>query len=153
MEESINKNLSAVINEQFGTGKWKTIDQSVLSLAFLGDCVFDLVIRSVVLTHDGGTNKFLHKKCTSVVNAAAQARLIEAIEPELTPEENAIFHRGRNAKSGSSAKNASIADYRKATGLETLIGYLYLEGDYDRLVYLIKTGLNKTGKLIDEIDQ
>lgn len=144
MEESVN--IAAVIDEKFGTGKWsgKEDQISALSLAYIGDCIYDLVIRSVMLTHEGGSNKNLHKKCTAIVNAAAQARVIEAIEDELDEEEKAMFHHGRNAKSGSSAKNASIADYRKATGLETLVGYLYLKGRYDRLVTLIKMGLDRT---------
>lgn len=140
MEESI----TAAIREQFGEGKWKTNAQSALSLAFMGDCVFDLVIRTVLTTHDGGTNKSLHKKCTAIVKAGTQAEIIDAIEADLTDDERAAYHHGRNAKSSSSAKNASIVEYRKATGFEALIGYLYLEGRYDRLVYLVKLGLEKT---------
>lgn len=140
-----NENITEAIYAAFGHGKWKTSGLSALALAYIGDCVFDLVIRTVLTTHEGGTNKNLHKKSISMVNAATQARMIESLEDILTEEENAVFHRGRNAKSGSSAKNASITDYRKATGLEALVGYLYLEGRYNRIVELIKNGLERTG--------
>jgi len=146
--ESVNNaDLADIITAQFGEGKWQTGNLGALSLAYIGDCIYDLIIRSVVTTHEGGTNKNLHKSCVKLVNAAAQARLIEAIEADLTEEENAVFHRGRNAKSSSSSKNASIVDYRKATGLEALVGYLYLEKRYERLVELMKLGLDRTGLL------
>lgn len=155
MEESIiisseEENITAAIYEAFGRGKWKTSALPALSLAYIGDCVFDLVIRTVLTTHEGGTNKNLHRKSIKMVNAATQARMIESLEDVLTEEENAVFHRGRNSKSGSSAKNASITDYRKATGLEALVGYLYLEGRYNRLVELIKIGLERTGAIETE---
>lgn len=147
MEEGMKEeNLTSAIEECFGAGTHKTISQSALTLAFVGDCVFDLVIRTVLATHEGGSNKMLHRKATSIVNAASQARMIEIIEESLTQEELAAFHHGRNAKSSSSAKNASIADYRKATGFESLIGYLYLEGKYERLVELIKQGMDGVWK-------
>ena len=158
MEESIKnisetaetceeENITSAIYNAFGKGSWKTSALSALSLAYMGDCIYDLVIRTILTTHEGGTNKNLHKKSISMVNAATQARMIEALEDVLTDEENAVFHRGRNAKSGSSAKNASITDYRKATGLEALVGYLYLEGRYNRLVELIKLGLERIGAI------
>ena len=77
------------------------------------------------------------------MKAQAQAAMIEALEPELTEEELAIYKRGRNAKSYTSAKNASILDYRKATGLEALIGYLYLSGREERVLFLIKEGISR----------
>lgn len=144
MEESI----TAAIYDAFGKGKWKASELSALSLAYIGDCIFDLVVRTVLTTHEGGTNKNLHKKSISMVNAASQARMSEALADVFTDEENAVFHRGRNAKSASSAKNASIVDYRKATGLEALVGYLYLEGRYNRLVELISIGMEKTGIMV-----
>jgi len=151
VEESIkeiDENLVEELEKTFGIGKWKTSQQSALSLAFIGDCVYDLVIRTILTTHEGGTNKSLHKKATNIVKAESQALLIDAIEDELTEEEKQIFHHGRNAKSSSSAKNASIVAYRKATGLEALIGYLYLEKRYSRIMTLMKSGLTKTGQLI-----
>ena len=80
---------------------------------------------------------------SSIVKAESQARLV-AIEPDLTEEENRVFHHGRNAKSGTSAKNASIIDYRIATGFEALIGYLYLKEQMPRVIELIALGLERT---------
>lgn len=147
--EEIQKqtDLADIITAQFGDGKWKANNLSALALAYIGDCIYDLIIRTVITTHEGGSNKNLHRSCIKYVNAASQARLIEAIQPDLTEQEDAVFHRGRNAKSATSAKNASIVDYRKATGLEALVGYLYLEKQYERLVELVKLGLTRSGQL------
>lgn len=141
----MGENIVTEINNAYGEGKWKANQLPALSLAYIGDCIYDLVIRTVLTTHEGGTNKSLHKKSSSIVKAESQAKLIEAIEDELTEEEMAIYKHGRNAKNASSAKNASIVAYRKATGIEALIGYLYLEQRQARLVYLMKLGLERTG--------
>lgn len=152
MEESVKSSaelldLVSELEKTFGTGKWKPMQLPALTLAFIGDCVYDLVVRTILTTHEGGTNKSLHKKATGIVKAESQAALIDAIEGELTEEETAVFHHGRNAKSSSSAKNASIVAYRKATGLEALIGFLYLEKDYSRIMELMKMGFERTGQL------
>ena len=140
-------NLTQAITDAFGAGTHDAKSQSALSLAYIGDCIYDLVVRTVLITHKGGRNGSLHNKSTKLVNATAQANLIDRIETELTEEERAIYHRGRNANNASKAKNASIVAYRKATGLEALIGYLYLEGRYERLVELMKLGLGDKGEL------
>ena len=88
----------------------------------------------------------LHKETTALVNAASQARLMRELEPLLTEEERTVFKRGRNARSTAIARHASIADYRMATGLEALLGYLYLSRRMDRAVELVGTGLEKTGE-------
>ncbi len=141
-------NLTKAIYDTFGEGTHDSHSQSALSLAYIGDCIYDLVIRTVLITHDGGKNGSLHNKSIKYVNASAQADLIDSIEPLLTEEENAVYHRGRNANNTSKAKNAPIVAYRKATGLEALIGYLYLEGRFERLTELIKAGLEKNGLMI-----
>ena len=143
----MGKDLTEKIYETFGHGTHGPDSQSALSLAYIGDCIYDLVIRTVLITHEGGKNGSLHNKAKRVVNASAQADLLDAIEESLTEEETKVYHRGRNAKNPSSAKNASIIAYRKATGLEALIGYLYLDGRYDRIVELMKLGLDRTGQL------
>ena len=84
----------------------------------------------------------LHKTKSAVVNAKVQAQMIEALMDSLTEEERAVYKRGRNAKPHTVAKNASINDYRKATGLEALYGYLYLSGQEDRILELTKLGLD-----------
>ena len=85
----------------------------------------------------------MHKQSSELVKAGTQAELIKAIEDMLTQEEHAVFKRGRNAKSATSAKNASVIDYRMATGMEALVGWLFLRQEYNRLVYLISQGLEK----------
>ena len=96
------------------------------------------VVKSCAQTKDG-----LHKTKSRVVNAKVQAKMAEALLEELTEEELACYKRGRNAKSHTAAKNASIAEYRKATGLEALFGYLYLLGKEERILELTKMGLEK----------
>lgn len=116
---------------------------SPLTLAFVGDCVFDLIIRTVIVERANRSPHELHKMKSAIVKAKTQAELGEAIQELLTEEEQAVYKRGRNAKSGSSAKNASIIDYRKATALEALIGYLFLLNQEDRILFLVKEGLER----------
>lgn len=116
---------------------------SPLTLAFLGDCVFEIVIRTVIVERGNRQTHSLHKEKARIVNAVTQARMAEALEETLTEEELSVYRRGRNAKSYTSAKNASISDYRKATGLEALFGYLYLLDRMDRILELLQTGLGK----------
>lgn len=119
-----------------------------LTLAYLGDAVYEIVIRTLVVEGNRGAVKSLHRHTSGLVNARAQAAIAHAIMDELTAEELSIYKRGRNAKSNTSAKNASIHDYRIATGLEALMGYLYLNGDMDRCLELIQLGLSaiRTGQ-------
>jgi ribonuclease-3 family protein len=116
---------------------------SPLTLAFIGDSIFDLIIRtSVVESGNAPVNK-LHKRCSILVQASAQADLYHTIKEQLTEDESAIYKRGRNAKSFTSAKNAGVVEYRTATGLEALMGYLYLTDQMDRLLELIQPQINK----------
>ena len=116
---------------------------SPLTLAFIGDCVFDLVIRSVIVCRANRQPNKLHKLKANVVKAQTQSEMAKALMEDMTEEEAAVYKRGRNAHSFSSAKNASIQDYRRATGLEALIGYLYLLNRNDRILELISLGLRK----------
>ena len=118
---------------------------SPLTLAYIGDAVYELVIRTVVVERANRAANELHKRTVKYVQAGVQAAMIEAVLPELTEDEVAVYKRGRNAKSHTSAKNASIQDYRKATGFEALMGYLYLTGQTGRMLYLIRTGVEKAG--------
>ena len=117
---------------------------SPLTLAFIGDCIYDLVIRTVLVTQGNRQPEKLHKTKSKMVKASRQAAMAEALAGELTDDEAEWYRRGRNAKSYSVAKNASVTDYRKATGFEALMGYLYLKGDEDRMLKLIKRGLELT---------
>jgi ribonuclease-3 family protein len=113
---------------------------SPLSLAFIGDCVFDLVVKTVVVETANCPANMLHKKTSRIVKAASQSEMAKWLLDKgmLTEEEQAIMRRGRNAKSATTAKNATVGDYRRATGLEALIGFLYLNNRTERLVEIIK---------------
>lgn len=143
MDESIN--LLAKIKQEFDCKDVDLRTYSPLTLAFLGDCVYDIIIRTVVVERGNRAAQGLHKKKSYLVNAKTQKELIESIQDLLTEEEENIYRRGRNAKSYTTAKNASVGDYRKATGFEALLGYLYLDDKMDRVIYLIKEGLNRIG--------
>ena len=138
--EKIQK-LDAYIREQFGIADVDVRTYSPLTLAYIGDGVFDLVIRSVVVGKGNTRAGQLHHRTSQIVKAHTQAQMIEALLPELTEEEQEIYRRGRNAKSQTMAKNATMADYRMATGLEALIGYLYLTDQLARAVALTKRGV------------
>ena len=141
MEESIS--LLDLIKQSFELKEVDIRAYSPLTLAYIGDCVYDLVIRTVVVERGNEPANKLHKQTVAYVKAQTQASMIEALLPYLTEEEEAVYKRGRNAKSYTSAKNASIGDYRKATGMEALVGYLYLTGQEARIMELIKTGLKE----------
>ena len=141
MEESIS--LLDLIKQSFELKEVDIRAYSPLTLAYIGDCVYDLVIRTVVVERGNEPANKLHKKTVAYVKAQTQASMIEALLPYLTEKEEAVYKRGRNAKSYTSAKNASIGDYRKATGMEALVGYLYLTGQEARIMELIKTGFKE----------
>ena len=112
--------------------------RSPLNLAYVGDSVMDLIVRTELVSSGNEPVHVLHRKASAIVNAANQSRMAGALEPLFTEEEAAVYRRGRNAKSATHAKNASIQDYRRATGLEAVFGYLYLKGDYARLMELYR---------------
>ena len=143
MEERIKQpDLINFINEQMELDKLNIKTLSPLVLAFIGDGVYDLVIRTIVVGKGNAPVNDLHNKSSSLVKASAQAKLYRNLKNELTDEETRIFKRGRNAKTNTQAKNASKSNYRIATGLETLIGYLYLTNNFPRILELIKMGLD-----------
>lgn len=146
MEESIT--ILEAIKRDFGCGEIDIRTYSPLTLAYIGDAIYDLVIRTIVVERGNRSANNLHKKAVAYVNARVQARMIDALEDELTEEEAAVYHRGRNAKSYTTAKNASVIEYRKATGLEALCGYLYLQGQQERLLYLIREAITRLGMTI-----
>lgn len=115
---------------------------SPLALAFLGDCVFDIVIRSIEVAKANTSPSKLHKKKADIVKASTQAAIIDSLKDGLSEEELAVYKRGRNAHTNSRAKNSTDLDYHKATGFEALLGYLFMMNRTDRILELIKTGLN-----------
>ncbi len=120
---------------------------SPLVLAYIGDAVYEVMIRTKVVAGGNTQVRKMHKHTAGLVKAAAQAEILGAVWDDLTDEEREIAKRGRNAHPSSTAKNASIHDYRMATGFEALIGYLYLADRHDRLAGIVRLGLMKTGEL------
>ena len=112
---------------------------SPLTLAFIGDVVFELLVRKQLVAGGSMPVGRLHAQAVERVNATAQAAAYHRLEAVLTPEELAILKRGRNAHTGRTPKNATALDYRKATGVEALFGYLYLSGQQERLEQLFDT--------------
>lgn len=133
----------------FGIEKLDAREFSSLALAYMGDCVYDLYVRTRVMEAGDRHVTDMHKDAIGAVCAASQAKSAHAMENEnfLTDEEMAVLKRGRNAKSATVPKNADVIDYRWATGLEALVGYLYIEGRYDRLEEILDFAyLNKEDK-------
>ena len=148
MEESIKAETSFIsfCKDSLKLGEIDVRTYSPLVLAYIGDAVYEVVIRTKVINHGSMQVNKMHKKSSSLVKAETQASLIKALDEELTEEEKAAYKRGRNAKSASTAKPATVIDYRMATGFEALIGYLYLTEQYERMITLISHGLEKIGE-------
>jgi ribonuclease-3 family protein len=138
-------NLNDVINRGFGIEPKDIRTYSPLTFAYIGDAVFDLIIRSVLVNEGNTAVNNLHKRASAIVKAPTQSAVAAAIMDELTEEEKDIYRRGRNSKPHTRAKNASTMEYLEATGLEAVIGFLYLRGDMERVLYLVKTGAEKCG--------
>lgn len=135
MEEKIN--LTEYIRKTYNLPDTDIKSYSGLTLAYIGDAIYDLIIRTYIVEKGNAPVNKLHKQVIKLVQASAQAKLYHLIQDKLTEEEQAVFKRGRNAKSFTSAKNADIVDYRIATGVEALVGYLYLTGQTSRMLELI----------------
>ena len=120
-----------------------TVNYSPLTFAFIGDAVYEVVIRTMIVDEANRSANDLHKESSKYAKASTQAKLSEILMDDFDEEELAVFKRGRNAKINTKAKNASLSDYKKATGFEAVVGYLYLEGKTDRMLELIKKGLEK----------
>lgn len=118
---------------------------SPLTLAWIGDAVYEVVVRNMLVRDTGipgeAVNR-LNRKARSLVNAGTQSAIIGVYEDRdiLTEDEQKVYHRGRNAKSNTHAKNASIQDYRRATGFEAVMGYLWLTGQTDRIIEIVRAG-------------
>ena len=138
------------IAEHFPLTEKELRGYSSLGLAYIGDCIFELFVRTMVVTKGNDKANHYHQKTIGYVNAAAQTEMMEIIKPLLTDEEKAVFRRGKNAKSLSPAKNQSSHDYHIATGFEALMGYLYLSGQMERLEELIRICLSEKANRNEE---
>lgn len=141
MEESLNCFKEALRLKEADAASY-----SPLVLAYLGDAVYELAIRTLVVNEGNRQVNKMHRESASLVKAGTQMEFLLAIENELTEEEKSVYRRGRNAKSVTMAKHATMKEYRMATGFEALIGYLYLQGRLERLAELLGLGLERLGK-------
>ena len=127
--------------EQFQLNDTDITTYSPLTLAYIGDGIYELYIRTILVKQGNCQANKLHKRASRLVKAPAQSAMVAVLEPLFTPEEEAVYKRGRNAKYYTTAKNATTGEYRRATGFEAVMGYLYLTGQYHRMIDLIKIGL------------
>lgn len=141
------------ISSVFGIGEVDADSYSPLVLAYIGDCVYELTIRTLLVNKGNAPVNTLNKKASNLAKAPTQALMITSIMDDLSEEEVAVYKRGRNAKSFTSAKNSSLGDYRKATGFEALIGYLYLKKETQRAMEIIRMGFEAIGFLNDKNDK
>ena len=144
MEKSIDTAalpIFSAIRETFDIRKGDIRTYSPLTLAYIGDGIYDLVIRSMIVAQGNTKASQLHQHTSHLVKAHSQSAMMEYLLPVLS-EEEAVYKRGRNAKSPTMAKNASMSDYRRATGFEALMGYLYLADRVDRILELTVLGLD-----------
>lgn len=139
MEKSLS--LLKQIQEQFDIKEQDIRTYSPLVLAYIGDAVYEQIIRTILVSEGNQTVNGLHKKACNYVKAEAQAKMIQGLMEELSEEEQAVYRRGKNAKPHTTSKNGTVADYHKATGFEALVGYLYLSDRMDRVLYLIRKGI------------
>ncbi len=131
MEEGLIQDLSGEIEENSNM-------YSPLTLAFIGDGVYELFIRTQIIKHTNAPANQLHRRCVKYVRAQGQCEALDRIQPLLTEEEISAFKRGRNAKVNTKAKHAGLAEYKKATGFEALLGFLYVSGQIERLEFLMR---------------
>lgn len=149
MEEGItnggvsgDSSLISQIHREFGACEVDIRTYSPLTLAYIGDAVFEIIIRTLIVEKGQRAANTLHKHTTRLVCAQTQAKMAEALYDLLTEKEQDIYRRAKNTKINSSAKNASLSDYRKATGFEALCGYLFLTDDVERIMQLLKSALD-----------
>ena len=141
----MEKGIDAYIKEQFHLPPVDIRTYSPLTLAYIGDGIYDLIIRSIIVGKGNTKASRLHQETSKLVRAQAQSEMIEVLLPYLSEEETDIYRRGRNSKPGHTAKNADRREYLEATGFEALMGYLYLKKDYRRMIDLVKLGLEECG--------
>lgn len=142
MEKSVEWQLEDCMKEVFSLEDRDIREYSPLALAYIGDSVYDLIIKSLILNRGGRQVRKLHQDTSRLVQASAQSKMMRILQEELTEEERGVYKRGRNTRSVSTAKNQSVTDYRRATGFEALMGYLYLKREWKRMLMLIRQGLD-----------
>ena len=151
MEESVSlKEFLSYYKKAMNLQPVDADSYSPLILAYIGDAVYEVMIRMRVINKGSMPMNRIHRKTASLVTAGAQAKMLRALEEELTEEELAVYRRGRNAKSPTMAKHATMIDYRTSTGMEALVGWLFLREDFERLTELVSRGLGLLGEMDEE---
>ena len=140
MEESV-----VLLDEQALSPHEVSSKYSPLALAYIGDSIYDLLVKKSFVLKSNMQPENYHKKVTSIVSAKAQSAFIESFMDNLTEEEQAVYKRARNSSPHTKAKNASLQDYLKATGFEAVLGYLYLSGQNARLDELVQSSIRFHG--------
>ena len=133
--------LNDYLNDKFDIEPKEIRTYSPLTLAYIGDAIFDVVIRSILVNKGNTAVNKLHQRASSIVKAPTQAKMAAALMEDFTDEEADWYRRGRNSKPHTKAKNATTRDYLEATGFEAVIGYLYLTGNMDRICELVRRGI------------
>lgn len=141
MEESLELSMLSQIHKEFGESSVDIRTYSPLTLAYIGDAVFEIIIRTLIVEKGQRAANTLHKHTTKVVCANTQSKMADAVYDFLTEKEQDIYRRGKNTKIHSSAKNASLSDYRKATGFEALCGFLFLSNNTARVTEIVKKAI------------
>lgn len=142
MDESVIWQFDEYLKDLFELKEVDINAYSPLVLAYIGDSIYDLIIKTIVINEGNAQVQKLHQKTSSLVQASTQSLMMRTMQEHLTEDEHGVYKRGRNAKSVSPAKNQSVTDYRRATGFEALMGYLYLKKDWKRMLELVKIGLD-----------
>lgn len=140
---TLTKPIALIVDKKTANG------MNPLVLAYIGDGVFDLYVRTYMISKSKGNVNQLHRATTQYVKASAQALIIRELLNFLSEEELVAFKRGRNQKSHTVAKNATLTDYRAATGFESLVGWLYITGQFERLETLVMMAL----EIVETIDK
>ena len=153
MEKSIGFDWKSCMCDVLKLNEVDIAGYSPLTLAYIGDSVYDLIIKTMVVSEGNKQVKKLHQETSSMVQASAQSEMMREIQEHLTEEEHAVYKRGRNAKTVSPAKNQTLTDYRRATGFEALMGWLYLKNEWPRMPELIKIGLEHLNKKEEKMQE
>ena len=125
-------------NEKMERDKARTLNP--IALAFVGDAVYSLFVREKLIFSCDKKIGEVNKMASNEVRASAQAEFYRRISDILNEEENGVFHRARNAKKATKAKSATVAEYNISTGIEAVLGYLYIIGDFERLNFILNEG-------------
>ena len=137
----MDSDIFEIIKQNMDLDDINITDYSPLTLAYIGDGIYEIVIRTVIVDEANRQVNKIHKAASNLVKAGTQAKIVHIIMDSLTEDEITIYKRGRNAKAVTRAKNASMSEYRTATGFEALMGWLYLTGQSERMMELIKKGV------------